>query len=93
MTLPRQVSFVRTAYGASSSSLSSTASSFSTTTSRPPNKMSSVYSQMKITCSNEMKAYAECVIQHHQDGSLKQKTCELEFSSVHNCFRSIRQNK
>lgn len=93
MTLSARACVARVASSSKHSLPTEKTLSFSTTAHRPPNRMSSIYTRMKTTCSEEMKAYAKCVTQHHQDGSLKQNTCDIEFASVQNCFRSIRQHQ
>jgi hypothetical protein len=55
-----------------------------------PNRMTTIFSRMKETCPDSIKLYAQCVIQHQKDGTLDHKSCEEEFRSVKDCFRSVR---
>mmetsp|Transcript_703 Transcript_703/g.1289 ORF Transcript_703/g.1289 Transcript_703/m.1289 type:complete len:80 (+) Transcript_703:102-341(+) len=57
-----------------------------------PNRMTVVFSQMKETCPDAMKVYADCVIAQHQEGNLEKGTCEMEFATVKACFRAVRQS-
>ena len=88
MTLPRQAVVSRAAACSISNSL--TGKQCAAFSSRSSNQMSRIFSNMKTSCAEEMKAYAVCVSMNHQEGTLKQKSCDLEFTEVQNCFRVIR---
>ena len=88
MTLPKQAVISRAAVGTANNSLSG--KHCATFSSRSSNQMSRIFSDMKTSCAEEMKAYAVCVSKNHQEGTLKQKSCDVEFNQVKNCFHVIR---
>eukprot|EP00521_Asterionellopsis_glacialis_P015320 CAMPEP_0195303310 /NCGR_PEP_ID=MMETSP0707-20130614/32583_1 /TAXON_ID=33640 /ORGANISM="Asterionellopsis glacialis, Strain CCMP134" /LENGTH=78 /DNA_ID=CAMNT_0040366815 /DNA_START=46 /DNA_END=282 /DNA_ORIENTATION=+ len=58
---------------------------------RQPNRMTHLYAQMKQSCPEHMKAYAECVIAEHNSGNLQRNSCDAQFALVKECFRSVRR--
>ena len=56
-----------------------------------PNRLTRIFSRMKETCPQHIKAYATCVIRHQQEGTLDKGSCQAEFSMVKDCFRSVRR--
>jgi len=58
---------------------------------RPPNRMTTIFQEMKKTCPDAIKAYASCVSYHHGNGSLEKGSCEADFDLVKECFRLVRK--
>ena len=58
-----------------------------------PNRLTGIFAKMKETCPQHIRTYAQCVIIHQNEGTLDHKTCQLEFDSVKQCFRSVRFQK
>jgi hypothetical protein len=59
--------------------------------SRPPNRMTELFSRMKETCPEHLTAYANCVVQHNQAGDLTRGSCQQEFQNVKECFQNARK--
>mmetsp|Transcript_8677 Transcript_8677/g.19072 ORF Transcript_8677/g.19072 Transcript_8677/m.19072 type:complete len:80 (+) Transcript_8677:142-381(+) len=59
------------------------------TVSRPPNRLTAAFTEMKSTCPTEMTAYAACVLAAHSGGGLHRHVCEEEFRLVRECFRKV----
>ena len=57
-----------------------------------PNRMTRIFQQMKTTtCPTVISAYAQCVLQNEQAGTMNKGSCEHEFVMVKECFRTARQ--
>ena len=56
-----------------------------------PNQTTQIYQRMEQTCPDELKAYAQCVIQKQNNGALVKGSCEESFLKVMDCFRALRR--
>ena len=73
------------------SNASFSSSSIARSSSTPqPNRTTAAFHEMKRTCPDEMRAYAECVVRGHREGTLGRDACGVEFDLVRACFRSAR---
>ena len=56
-----------------------------------PNQLTRHFQQMKKTCPETIRAYAQCVIQAEQAGNMSKGDCDAEFAKVKACFREVRR--
>ena len=52
------------------------------------NRMTVVFQNMRKSCPQQMKAYADCVMSKYKDNSLEKGSCSKEFDLVKDCYRS-----
>jgi hypothetical protein len=57
-----------------------------------PNRLTKYFQQMKQTCPETIRAYAQCVIKAEQAGNMTKGDCDAEFASVKACFREVRRS-
>ncbi|GKY98621.1 hypothetical protein MPSEU_000818800 [Mayamaea pseudoterrestris] len=70
-----------------------------------PNRFTKYFQQLKVTCPDEIKAYADCVNYHahhassqddktaDDDGSMLRKgSCQDEFDKIKACWETLRRN-
>jgi hypothetical protein len=56
-----------------------------------PNQLTRYFQQMKQTCPESLRVYAQCVIQAEQAGNMSKGDCDAEFTNVKACFRQVRR--
>lgn len=56
-----------------------------------PNRLTRYFQQMKKTCPEALRVYAQCVIQAEQAGNMSKGDCDAEFAQVKACFREVRR--
>mmetsp|Transcript_26076 Transcript_26076/g.38230 ORF Transcript_26076/g.38230 Transcript_26076/m.38230 type:complete len:97 (-) Transcript_26076:1302-1592(-) len=58
---------------------------------RPPNRVTSIYADMRKSCREDLHHYYVCVMKHQTNGKLAQGSCDPEFAMVKECFRSVQK--
>jgi hypothetical protein len=56
-----------------------------------PNRFTKHFQQMKKTCPETLRLYAQCVIKAEQGGNMTKGDCDAEFANVKACFREVRR--
>ena len=56
-----------------------------------PNQTTLIFQRMEQQCPQELKAYAQCVIEKQNNGALVKGACEESFGRVMDCFRRVRR--
>ena len=56
-----------------------------------PNRFTAAFAEMKRTCPDEIRGYADCVLRGQGEGELRRGSCDAEFALVRGCFRRARR--
>jgi len=68
-------------------------SSYRTPGVQKPNQFTRVFTQMKQTCPDRIKAYASCIRLAEEQDMLQRHVCQEEFAAVKECFREARRQR